>query len=242
MALMELTTEVGAEGAAYVITLLHSPVQIAATLAAAVGIALVVFGSFVRTMLPLRWLAVGSNAALLVYGALHPSMITLIIAATLLPINIFRAVEVTRLTRRVMQAQADVDLAGLWLKPHMKSRRLKAGHTLFRKGDPADRMYWLVDGHMELADIDKRLEKGRIFGEIALFSPSGLRTHTARCVSVCTVLEIHKRTVKQLYFQNPVFGFHLIELLVGRLSADIERAESRLERSESVMNSRSARK
>ena len=239
MALMELTTGAGAEGAAYVTTLLHSPVQIVATLAAAVGIALVISGSFVRTMLPLRWLAVGSNAALVVYGSLHPSMITLIIAAALLPINIFRAVEVTRLTRRVLQAQAGADLAGLWLKPYMKSRRLKAGHTLFYKGEPADRMYWLVDGHLELADIDMRLEKGRIFGEIALFSPSGLRTHTARCVSGCTVLEIHKRTVKQLYFQNPAFGFHLMELLVGRLSADVERSESRLERSESVRHSSS---
>ena len=240
MALMELTTAAGAEGIAYVTTLLHSPVQIAATLAAVVGIALVVFGSFVRTMLPLRWLAVGSNAALVVYGSLHPSTITLIIAATLLPINIFRAVEVTRLTRRVLRAQVDADLTGLWLKPYMKSRRLKAGHTLFYKGEPADRMYWLVDGHLELVDIDMRLETGRIFGEIALFSPSGLRTHTARCVTGCTVLEIHKRTVNQLYFQNPAFGFHLIELLVGRLSADVERSESKLRDSESVTNSGSA--
>lgn len=234
MSLMELTTGVGAEGAAYVATLLHSPVQIVATLAAAVGIALVISGSFVRTMLPLRWLAVGSNAALVVYGLLHPSMITLIISAVLLPINVFRAVEVTRLTRRVLRAQADADLAGLWLKPYMRPRRLKAGHILFYKGEPADRMYWLVDGHLELADIGQQLEKGRIFGEIALFSPSGLRTHTARCVSGCTVLEIHKRTVKQLYFQNPAFGFHLIELLVGRLTADVERSESRLEPSQSL--------
>jgi CRP-like cAMP-binding protein len=79
---------------------------------------------------------------------------------------------------------------------------------------------------MELADIGKRLEPGRIFGEIALFSPSGLRTRTVRCVSACSVLEIHERTVKQLYYQNPAFGFHLIELLAGRLCADLERREA----------------
>jgi len=159
-------------------------------------IALVIFGSFVRTILPLRWLAVGSNAALVVYESLHPSTITLIIATTLLPINIFCAVEVTRLTRRVLRAQADADLTGLWLKPNMKPRRLKAGHTLFYKGEPADRMYWLVDGDLELVDIGKRLDEGRIFGE------------------------------------RPV--------LAGRMSADVERSESKLERSEGVMISRSA--
>jgi hypothetical protein len=227
MALSELGARASAEGAAYFVTVLTSPLQIVATLAAIAGIALMVGGAFVRTMLPLRWLTVGSNAALAVFGALHPSTITLIISVVLLPISIFRAVEVTQLTRRVVRAQADAVLSGLWLKPYMKARRMKAGQTLFHKGEHADRLFLLVDGAMELADIGTRLETGRIFGEIALFSPSGLRTHTARCVTDCSVLEIHERTVKQLYFQNPACGFHLIDLLVGRLSADVERSEAR---------------
>jgi hypothetical protein len=45
-------------------------------------------------------------------------------------------------------------------------------------------------------------------------------------VSDGNVLEIHKRMVKQLYCQNPSFGFHLIELLAGRLRADVERTEA----------------
>ena len=225
-ALTELGAWASAWASSFIATMLTSPTHIVAALAAIVGVGLVIAGSFARTMLPLRWLAVGSDVALVIYGSLQPSTITLILAATLLPINVFRAVEVTRLTRRVVRAQTDADLTGLWLKPHMKARRLKAGQTLFKKGDVANRLYLLVDGEMELTDIGKRLESGRIFGEIALFSPSGLRTHTARCLSDCNVLEIHERTVKQLYYQNPAFGFHLIELLAGRLSADVERAEA----------------
>ncbi len=223
MSLAELSSWAAARASGWLALAVSSPEQLVGTLAAVVGIGLVIAGAFVRTMLPLRWLAVGSNAALVIFGALHPSIITLLIAGLLLPVNIYRAVEITRLTRRVVRAQADADLTGLWLKPYMKPRRLKAGQTLFRKGDQANRLYLLVDGEMELADIGKRLEPGRIFGEIALFSPSGLRTHTARCLSPCSVLEIHERTVKELYFQNPAFGFHLIELLAGRLSADVER-------------------
>jgi CRP/FNR family transcriptional regulator, cyclic AMP receptor protein len=226
MALSELAAQAGASVAAYLAGVLSSPTQIVATLAGALGITLVVSGALTRTMLPLRWLVVGSDSALLVFGALHPSVITMVVAACLLPINLFRAIEVTRLTRRVARVQADSDLAGLWLKPYMKSRRLKAGHVLFNLGDEADRLYLLVDGDLELVDLGKALEPGRIFGEIALFSPSRRRTHTARCVSACTVLEIHESTVKQLFYQNPAFGFHLIELLAGRLSADIERGRA----------------
>jgi len=208
-------------------TVLGSPTQIVAHLAATAALVLMMSGALVRTMLPLRWLAVGANLGLALYGALHPSPMTLLIAAVLLPVNLWRALEVTRLTRRVSQAAAQAELAGLWLRPYMKQRRLKAGQVLFSKGERADWLYLLLDGQMELADIGQALEPGRIFGEIALFSPDHRRTHTARCLSACTVLQIHARTVKQLYYQHPAFGMHLIELLAGRLGSDVARAERR---------------
>jgi hypothetical protein len=43
-------------------------------------------------------------------------------------------------------------------------------------------------------------------------------------VSVLTVDEV---TVKQLYFQNPYFGCHLVALLAGRSSHGAQRIESR---------------
>ena len=218
--------------AANIRDILSSPTQIIAHLAAGIGITLVVVAAFVRTMIPLRLLAVGSNVGLLIYGALRPSPITMIIAATLLPINIYRAIEMTRLTRRVNRAEVAGNQSGLWLRPYMKPRRLRAGQVLFRKGERADRMYLLVEGDMELADIGVKLDSGRIFGEIALFSPNKIRTHTVRCMTPCTVLVISYGTVKQLYFQNPSFGFHLIELLASRLGNDVERAERRLRESD----------
>ncbi len=217
-----------AQVAANITEILSSPQQILAHAAAGVGILLVVVAAFVRTMIPLRLLTVGSNIGLLIYGALRPSPITMTIAATLLPINIYRAIEMTRLTRRVNRAEVAGAQAGLWLRPYMKAKKLRAGQVLFHKGDRADRMYLLVQGEMELADIKVKLEAGRIFGEIALFSPNKIRTHTVRCLTPCTVLAISYATVKQLYFQNPSFGFHLIELLAARLGQDVERAETRL--------------
>jgi hypothetical protein len=229
MQLLEWAHVAIAQATDYASSMQSSPSRLLAALAAVVGVALVVAGSLARTMMPLRWLAVGSGVAMVTYGALQPSPITLILEAVLLPINVYRAFEVTLLTRRVKSAQADAELASLWLKPYMAARSLKAGQALFLKGDSANALYLLVDGTMELEGIGK-LETGRIFGEIGLFSKDRKRTRTVRCVTDCRVLEIQERTVKQLYFQHPAFGFHLIELLVGRLSADIERGETTLAR------------
>jgi hypothetical protein len=191
-----------------------------------------VAGALVKTMIPLRWFAVGGNLGLVVYGALHPQVSTLIIASLLLPINVHRARQMMRLTRRVRAAEAQSDLSGLWLRPYMKPRKLKAGTVLFRKGDEADRLYCLVDGAIELAEIGVRIEPGKIFGEIAFFAPDKRRTFTARCVEPATVLTIDEATLKQLYFQNPAFGFHLIGLVAGRLSEDVRRIEKRFSASE----------
>ncbi len=202
---------------------LASPWRIVAYLAALVGAALVVAGAFVRTMIPLRWLAVGGNVAFLVFGVLHPSPTTLLVATVLLPINLFRAREMMKLTQRVRAAARDSDQSGMWLKPYMKPKKFRAGQVLFRKGDLADHLYLLADGQLEVAEINREISPGRIFGEFALFSPAKRRTATVRCVADSTVLTIDEGTVKQLFFQNPSFGFHLIRLVAGRLSEDIER-------------------
>jgi CRP/FNR family cyclic AMP-dependent transcriptional regulator len=207
---------------------LHSPRQIVAYVAVTLAASFVVAAAFVRMMIPLRWLAVAGNLGFVVFGALHPQYSTLIISALLLPINVYRARQMMRLTRRVKAAQAAGDFGALWLRPYMKPRRLKKGTVLFRKGDEADRLYCLVDGGIELVEIGVMLEQGEIFGEIAFFAPDRRRTLTARCVADATVLTIDEATLKQLYYQNPDFGFHLIELVAGRLTRDVRRIEQRV--------------
>jgi CRP/FNR family transcriptional regulator, cyclic AMP receptor protein len=204
-----------------------SPQQMLAHGAVLMAFALTLAGAYARTMMPLRWLAAASGVASLAYAVLAPAPITLLTAGLLLPLNLWRAVEVTRLTQRVRRAGVQADMAGVWLKPYMKSRDLSAGQLLFAKGDFADRLYMLVHGQAELAEIGRPLEPGRIFGEIALFSPDQTRTQSVRAVSDCTVLEIAGSTVKELFYQSPAFGFHLMELLAVRLGADVQRAELR---------------
>jgi hypothetical protein len=213
---------------AHVAEVLASPRQIVAYLAGGLAASFVIGAAFVRTMIPLRWLAVAGNLGFVVYGALHPQYLTLFVASVLLPINVYRARQMMRLTRRVKLAEIESDQTGLWLRPYMKPRRFKAGTVLFRKGDLADQLYCLVDGQIELVEIGAMLLPGKIFGEIAFFAPDRRRTLTARCVQAATVLSIDEGTVKQLVYQNPALGFHLMGLVAGRLSEDIRRFEQRL--------------
>lgn len=207
---------------------LSTPIGIFAVCSAIVAAALVLVSSFVKTMIPLRCLAVGGNLGFLIYGALHPSVVMMLLHGALLPLNIFRAIEMVRLTRRVRAAAAEGDLSGVWLKPYMRRKRLKGGEVLFRKGDAADRLYFLAEGRIEFVEIGEQLEAGRLFGEIAFFAPDKRRTLTARCTTACTVLHIDETTFQQLYFQNPAFGFQIVTLVAGRLLADRKRLELQL--------------
>jgi CRP-like cAMP-binding protein len=130
-----------------------------------------------------------------------------------------------RLTRRVKAATATGDLSGVWLKPYMRRTPLKAGSVLFRRGDPADQLYFLADGQVEFVEIGQVIDAGSMFGEIAFFAPDRCRTLTARCRTDCQVLSVDENTFKQLYFQNPEFGFQVVSLLAARLLADRQRLE-----------------
>ena len=209
-------------------TALATPMGIVALCSAGVAGMLVIVSSFVKTMIPLRCLAIGGNLGFLIYGALHPSLILVLLHGALLPINIFRAAQMVRLTRRVRVAAATNDFSGVWLRPYMRRRRLRKDAIVFRKGDEAKRLYFLAEGQIEFVEIGQTMEAGRLFGEIAFFAPDKRRTLTARCATPCTVLQMDESTFKTRYFQNPAFGFEVVTLVAGRLIADRQRLEDRL--------------
>lgn len=207
---------------------LASPWQMVAVGASVIAVALVVISSFVKTMIPLRWLAVGGNVGFVIYGVLHPSILMLVLNAALLPINIVRAVQMVRLTERVRAATKRRSDIGIWLKPHMVRTERKAGDILFKKGDKARLLYYLADGRIELEEIHAFIEPGTTIGAIAFFAPDNRRTLTARCATKCIVLTMDEGMLKQLFFQNPGFGFEMMAHVAGGLTADVHRLEEQL--------------
>ena len=213
---------------AHLTHVIQTPAGIIGFFCAGIAALLIVISSFVKMMIPLRWLAIGSNLGFVIYGIIEVSLMTLLLQGLLLPINIYRAIEMQRLTRRVTLAAKSGDTSGVWLKPYMKARKLKANDILFNKGDTADQLYLLAEGRVEFVEIGEFMDPGRVFGEIAFFAPNKRRTQTARCAQDCTVLYIDETTVKQLFYQNPKFGFEMVGLVAGRLSADVGRLQDQL--------------
>ncbi len=202
---------------------LADPIQVLALVSAAVAGLLVVAGAFVRTMIPLRWLAVASNLGFIVYGLVHPAPLMVVLHAVLLPVNLWRVDQMIRLTRRVSASVADTQQLGIWLRPYMRARRYRAGQTVFAVGDAADRLYFVVTGTVELPEVGRRLGPGQMFGEIAFFAPDGQRSSSARCLTNCQLMSIDEDTFRQLVYQNPDFGLEVVRLIAGRLTADVRR-------------------
>jgi CRP-like cAMP-binding protein len=128
-------------------------------------------------MIPLRVLALGSNALFMAYGYADHLYPVLMLHAILFPVNALRLLQFQRLVRDIRHAHRE-DLSIQSLLPYMKQSKHNAAEILFRKGDKADSIYYLMDGELEITDFNKILTPGAVVGEIGVFSRSQLRTAT----------------------------------------------------------------
>jgi CRP/FNR family cyclic AMP-dependent transcriptional regulator len=168
------------------------------------------------TMIPLRIVALASNVLFCSYGYLDHLYPVLFLHAALFPVNLWRLTQFQRLVRDVRRSHRK-DLSLKHLLPYMKLRSFAAGETLVRKGEKADRLYYLADGRLEITDIGKVLEPGAILGEIGVFSRSQERTATILCRTDCRLYELTEWKAKELYFQDRSFGFAVLQLIINRL-------------------------
>lgn len=188
-----------------------------------VAAGLVIATLSMRTMVPLRIIGIASNAAFITYGLLIGGTPIVVLHAILFPLNVWRLYEMRALIAEVKAASAG-DLNMDWIKPFMNKRAIAAGEVLFRKGDEADRMFFIVSGKLRLHEIDVELAPGAVVGELGLLAPGGRRTQTLECTESGTLLEIGYEKIEELYYQNPAFGFYFLRLSTARLFENIERA------------------
>lgn len=192
-----------------------------------VAAVLVFLTFYMKTMIPLRLVGICSNCVFIIYayfGTLYPVLILHII---LLPLNLLRLREMLRLTKQV-SAATRADLSMDWLKPFTSTRQLETGDVLFRKGDRADAMFFIVSGAYRLVEIGVQLPQGQVVGELGLLAPDQARTQTLECTASGEVLQITYEQVKQLYYQNPQFGFYFLQLTTKRLFENIANLEREL--------------
>ena len=187
--------------------------------------ALVFTTFYMKTMFPLRLVAIASNLAFIGYAYfdnLHP---VFLLHGILLPLNVFRLMQLVRLMRKVEELGRAGEFPVRDLLPYMKKRELAAGARLFHKGDKAEEMYYLAEGRIALEGIGKTLKAGEIMGEIGVFSPERRRTMSALAETDCTIYALTANAVRVLYYQNPRFGYAVLRLAVLRLVGDVSRLE-----------------
>ena len=175
-----------------------------------------------KRMIPLRVVGICANCVFVAYGFLGEVYPQMVLHGILLPINAYRLREMLVLVRKV-KAASDGDLNMEWLKPHMSRRKVQRGDVLFRKNDPSSDMFYTVSGRYRLGEIGQDVLPGQLIGELGLIAPDNKRTLTFECTEDGELLVISYDHVKQLYFQNPEFGFYFLKLTSQRLFKDIER-------------------
>ena len=186
-----------------------------------------VFSTFyMKTMIPLRCVAIASNLAFLTYGYFAGLYPVFLLHTVLLPLNGFRLHQMLRRKERLRQS-LERDLSLEWMLPFVKRESFKAKEPLFHKGDAADKLYYLEQGTVWLPDLDKTIHAGEIVGEIGVFSPFRERTASAVCTTDSTFLVLDERTVLEPlalllrtageeYYQNPDFGLFTMRTIILR--------------------------
>ena len=188
------------------------------------GALLVLSAYSMKTMIPLRIVGLCANAIFIVYGYLEPVYPQLLLHGVALPLNSLRLYQMLQLIKKVRSAsQGDLNMD--WLKPFMSKRACKAGEIIFHKGDLSSAMFYTVSGSYRLNEIEQPVGPGQVIGEVGLIAPDGRRTLTFACIEDGELLTISYEQVKQLYFQNPKFGFYFLQLISLRLFQDIARLQ-----------------
>jgi CRP/FNR family transcriptional regulator, cyclic AMP receptor protein len=193
-------------------------------LVAWVAAALVFASFFMKTIVPLRTLAIASNVVFigyalvgLHYGVFDKVLPIFVLHAALLPLNILRLRQVKATIRKVREVSGQQQSLE-FLVPYMKREIAGKGQFLFKKGDKADRIYLLRKGRVKLVEIGKLLGSGEVFGEVGVFAEHALRTSSVVCEDDCELFSITGEKVVELFFQDPRFGFFIVRLLSRYLS------------------------
>jgi len=205
-----------------------------------IGAGLMVVTLAMRTMIPLRVVGIVSSAFQIAFALLAGITPMLIQHGILLPMNAWRLHQQLQLIRKLRVASTG-DLSMEWLLPLMDKRAVKAGQTLFRKGDAADAMFVVGSGRLRLKESGLNVEPGAVVGELGLVSPDQQRTQTVICVEDAEIMQISYDRIKGLYFENPSFGFYFLRLTTARLFQNIARLETELaERNREIERLRAA--
>ncbi|MDQ8158602.1 MAG: cyclic nucleotide-binding domain-containing protein [Gemmatimonadota bacterium] len=180
--------------------------------------AVLVFTAFwSTTMVRLRMVAMASNVAFIVYGVMlgAPSIIAL--HGVLLPLNgwkLIRLRQLAALVRRASRGPMTLEM----LVPAMEQQRYGAGAILFRQGDPADHVFFVIDGTLRVVEAEDLIGPGELVGEMGLFAADSRRTATVVAETDVRCGRIAADRFWELFLRDPELGGFVVRTIVQRLA------------------------
>jgi CRP/FNR family cyclic AMP-dependent transcriptional regulator len=102
-----------------------------------------------------------------------------------------------------------------------ESKSFAPGQVVFESGAPAECMYVVAEGEVEIAFDNGRVEvvgQEGILGEMALIDHQP-RSATARARTACRLVEIPEKRFLYLVHETPHFALEVMRVLAGRLRA-----------------------
>jgi CRP/FNR family cyclic AMP-dependent transcriptional regulator len=174
------------------------------------------YAAHAKTIIPLRAAALAANCLAMAYSFLHGTYPTFALNLILLPMNAWRLRGMLNLIRDIDSAIKS-DMNADWLLPYMRPKNFIAGEAIMQRGEYATAAFYIIAGEVEVCEKAETLGEGTLLGEIGLFTPDGRRTMTVLCKTDVRAAVIDYDQFKELYFQNPQFGFRLLHLIVARM-------------------------
>ncbi len=104
-------------------------------------------------------------------------------------------------------------------------RSFKRGEMIFKQGDPADCMFAVVDGAVEIqlrSAVIERIAPGAVFGEMALIDGQP-RSATAVAATDCSIAAINEKRFLRLVEVTPRFALQMMQVITDRLRRNNQR-------------------
>jgi hypothetical protein len=176
---------------------------------------LVLTSFYLKTIYSLRLVAAVSNIAFIFY-AIHVSALPIfVLHVLLLPLNAFRLVQHFRLKNHI-EKSSNGNLGKIILLPYMRRKWLPKGAVLFRKHDDSDKLFYIVDGSIELTGRAEIRGKDELLGVISVFTQDRKRLDTAVAKTDVQVGLIAVEKIKELMLQEPALSRFLLQCLAER--------------------------
>ncbi|MGM0738964.1 MAG: Crp/Fnr family transcriptional regulator [Bacteroidota bacterium] len=173
-----------------------------------------------KSMIPIRVLAMASSVCFIIYSGVFHIWPLLAAELFLLSSNAYRLYEIIALRRLVTHMTDDSETDFSAAMAYGKKRVIEAGDVLFKKDDRVDSLYYIAEGRVKVEDQNVSVGAGNIFGEMAFFNKTAVRSATVRCVEDTVVYELDEKRFTRLQYEDPEFALAVMRTVTKRLVAN----------------------